>query len=781
MAPVSNQVGSAPSEEIRYDLALDVANIAVWDWHIPSGRANFSLRYYTMLGYEPYELPPSFETWSKLLHPEDKELTESTIQAQMDLKRPGFTVEFRMKTKQNGWLWIMGRGNVVERDAQDKPIRMVGVHIDIDNRKRAEFKLQESQAQLNGILEAFNGIIQTIDKDYIIQFTNRAFREFAGRDVAGEYCYKALHDLDEPCPWCVKDQVFNGETVALEVLSPKNNRWYLTINNPIFGPDGAVQKQQTTAIDITERKQMEKRLELALEATSDGLWDWDIKTGKTYFSPRYFSMLGYGPDEYPMSYDTWKMLLHPEDRETAFKATTEHLEGKKKSYEVEFRLKTKSGKWRWILGRGKVVKRDAAGKAERMVGTHVDITENKQANKALEKSEQSYRRLAANLPGIVYRIHVQEMWRMEYFNNALNAITGYRENELECRKTCSIINLILPEDREAVEKALDAATVNDQPFDIEYRLITKNGDLRHLNDRGRPIFNQKGELLYIEGVIFDITAQKQAEEQARQDRERVFQAAKMVSLGTVVSGVAHEINNPISFIMLNAPILNKIWHGLEPVLEACQNESGPFQAGGYDYAELKEEVPQLLDYIMSGAKRVKNIMADLKSYAQEMPADMNQKVDINTVIEKAIVLTNNLITKSTDHFSVNLQTRLPIFSGNIQRVEQVLINLITNACQALSDRSQGLSVQSGYDRDGNRVTVKVRDQGTGIKPEILSHITDPFFTTRRDRGGTGLGLSVSAGIIESHNGTLVFKSQEGRGTTATISIPVQAPADHYEV
>jgi PAS domain S-box-containing protein len=141
-------------------------------------------------------------------------------------------------------------------------------------------------------------------------------------------------------------------------------------------------------------RESEERLKLALEATSDGLWDWDLQTGEVYFSPRYYAMLGYKDLQFPASFQTWESLLHPEDRNYAVSCVREHIERKKEGFEVEFRLKTKSGRWCWILGRGKVVEWTPDGKPARMVGTHVDITERKRAEEAIRQSSEKIKNFA---------------------------------------------------------------------------------------------------------------------------------------------------------------------------------------------------------------------------------------------------------------------------------------------------------------------------------------------------------------------------------------------------
>jgi polar amino acid transport system substrate-binding protein len=151
---------------------------------------------------------------------------------------------------------------------------------------------------------------------------------------------------------------------------------------------------------------------------------------------------------------------------------------------------------------------------------------------------------------------------------------------------------------------------------------------------------------------------------------------------------------------------------------------------------------------------------------------MNQSVDLNAVLRSAISLLSNMINKSTSHFSVNYGDNLPKLRGNSHRLEQVIINLIQNACQALPDTRRGISLSTSYDEKTPSIVVRVQDEGVGIPPDVLPHITDPFFTTRSNSGGIGLGLSISSRIVKEHGGTMAFSSEPGKGTTAEITVPV---------
>ncbi len=270
----------------------------------------------------------------------------------------------------------------------------------------------------------------------------------------------------------------------------------------------------------------------------------------------------------------------------------------------------------------------------------------------------------------------------------------------------------------------------------------------------------------------EIVERKRAARESDAKQQQLIQADKMATLGVLVSGVAHEINNPTGLILLNIPILNKIFLVAQDSLDEKYRESGDFMIGGMKYSLLKEQLPRIVDEILESANRIKRIVADLKDFARMETSQINEQVDINRVVETSSRLLNSTINKYTDNFSLNCAPNLPLVNGNVQRLEQVLVNLIMNGCQALSNRSKRVTVTTQYDATAQEVVVIVDDEGIGIDEAHVSHILDPFFTTKRNEGGTGLGLSVSAGIVKDHNGQLVFQSSQLQGTRATLSLPV---------
>lgn len=255
-------------------------------------------------------------------------------------------------------------------------------------------------------------------------------------------------------------------------------------------------------------------------------------------------------------------------------------------------------------------------------------------------------------------------------------------------------------------------------------------------------------------------------------QQQLIQADKMTSLGILVSGVAHEINNPAGLLLLNLPAIRDAWHDCEEVLEQRFEEQGDFMLGGLAYSRMRDEIPAMLDDMHDASRRIKRIVNDLKDFARQQSDDDWTPFDLNEVVETAIRLVDNSIRKCTDHFSVHYSHRLPKCSGNAQRIEQVVINLIMNACQSLADSSKQVEVNTFFIAETEQIGVQVRDQGCGIDQDNLNRLLDPFFTTKREQGGTGLGLSVSSGIVQSHGGQLEFDSTVGQGTRVTLMLPI---------
>jgi polar amino acid transport system substrate-binding protein len=262
------------------------------------------------------------------------------------------------------------------------------------------------------------------------------------------------------------------------------------------------------------------------------------------------------------------------------------------------------------------------------------------------------------------------------------------------------------------------------------------------------------------------------------NQQQLFQAQKMTSLGILVSGVAHEINNPNGLILLNIPLLKKINADSAMILEKYFNEQGDFPLGGPPYSRMRSETSRILGEMQEAAKRIKHIVHDLKDFSRRDDGDDKELFDLNTVVKASVRLVAPSIVAATNKFETHYAKKLPKMCGSPHRIEQVVVNLIINACQALPDLDRGISLVTRHQKSSGTVELLVRDEGSGIEPEHLPYLTDPFFTTKRDSGGTGLGLSVSAGIVKEHSGTLNFETVSGLGTTVCLSFPTAQEKMH---
>jgi polar amino acid transport system substrate-binding protein len=275
-----------------------------------------------------------------------------------------------------------------------------------------------------------------------------------------------------------------------------------------------------------------------------------------------------------------------------------------------------------------------------------------------------------------------------------------------------------------------------------------------------------------EELAREAAERKLALEELRRHQDKLIQADKMASLGILVSGVAHEINNPNGLMLLNLPILRDVYADALAALEERYAREGDFLLGGVSYARMRDEVPQMLEEMVHASQRIKRIVEDLKDFARPDAVAVMEPFDLNRVVQAAVRLVDPSLRKATTHFSATYAEDLPTVYGNPQRIEQVVVNLLINACQALPASDRAIEMATSSDPAGGMVVLTVRDEGVGIPDEHLLRLTDPFFTTKRESGGTGLGLSISAGIVKEHGGEISFTSPPAGGTTVTLALPV---------
>jgi hypothetical protein len=261
------------------------------------------------------------------------------------------------------------------------------------------------------------------------------------------------------------------------------------------------------------------------------------------------------------------------------------------------------------------------------------------------------------------------------------------------------------------------------------------------------------------------------EEEAKLHQAQLIHSNRMASLGAIVSGVAHEVNNPNNLVMFNAPMIQSAWQDALPVLDHYNRENGDFSLAGIPYKEMREVVPKLAEGITHASRRIKTIVGNLKDFARLGEPQGYKPRRINDIVLSAITILNHEILKRTHRFEMTLGEDLPPVMGSGQQLEQVVINLLQNSLQALTSNEQCVRASTMRNPETGDVEVHILDEGVGMPREILSRIAEPFFSTRLDSGGLGLGLSICRSIVKSHGGAIHFESEVGKGTRAVVRLP----------
>jgi PAS domain S-box-containing protein len=315
------------------------------------------------------------------------------------------------------------------------------------------------------------------------------------------------------------------------------------------------------------------------------------------------------------------------------------------------------------------------------------------------------------------------------------------------------------------------------------RAMANLDNVTHFRKDGEEInVSVRCKLINIQGVqvvyctFRDITLRVRMEAEAQYIQAKLIQANKMTSLGLLVSGVAHEINNPNNFILANSQLLDLAWQDALKVLREYYRDHGDFKIGGIPFSAFDEQSRHLFAGITDGSRRINEIVNNLKEYVRAGAVPLEQEVSINQVVTSAINILHYELIKHTDRFHLILGEDLPPIRGISQQLVQVVTNLVINACQSITDKKCGIWVTTSFDKSADQVLITVRDEGQGIPENLRGRIMDPFFTTKLDSGGTGLGLFINQSIINEHGGSLEFTSEPGRETVFTVKIPAARPA-----
>ncbi len=278
-----------------------------------------------------------------------------------------------------------------------------------------------------------------------------------------------------------------------------------------------------------------------------------------------------------------------------------------------------------------------------------------QAEEALSESEEKYRTILHSIEEGYYEVDLAG--NLTFFNDSLCRHLGYSRDELMGMNNQQFAS---KETLKRVYKTYNSVFKTGKTATaFDWEMIAKDGSKKFVELSVSLMRDSEDRPTGFRGVVRDISERKKAEEQAKLHQQQLMHASKMVALGTLVSGVAHEVNNPNNFIMLNSPILKEAWDNAIPILEKYYEKNGDFILGGMKYTEMRENIPTLFSGISDGAKRIKQIVNDLKNYVRDDTADLTQSVDINEVLKSTVSLLSNMIKKSTNHFSIEYGENLP--------------------------------------------------------------------------------------------------------------------------
>ena len=499
--------------------------------------------------------------------------------------------------------------------------------------------------------------------------------------------------------------------------------------------------------DITEQRrfeektrQQEKELQLAIDTIPTMAWLTQPDGSADYLNKRWLDFTGLSLDE---ARDwRWQVAVHPSDLPGLEETWRAHLAAGQ-PVETEARLRRFDGQYRWFLFRGEPL-RDEEGRIIRWYGTNTDIEERKQAENALRRSEAylaEAQRLSAT-GSFGWNVATGEIyWSSETYR--IFDLSPDRQPTLDI-----VRERTHPDDIGRVEALFERVRHDTQEWQVEHRLLMSDGTVKHLRVVAHAADEATGDPIFL-GAIMDITASRESENQLQEARAELAHVNRVTTLGELAASIAHEVNQPIAAVVTNAGA------GLRWLAATPPN---------------LDEVRSALGRIVKDGERAGEVLGRIRSLVKKTPMRQEQ-LDINDTILEVVALTRSEVQRNSVVLRTQLSPYLPELPGDRVQLQQVLLNLIMNAVEAMSgaeSQRRELTITSSPEAE-NGVLVSVQDSGPGIDAQCLDRLFNPFYTTKAD--GLGMGLAISHSLIQAHGGRLWAVSTEGLGATFHFTLP----------
>ena len=511
--------------------------------------------------------------------------------------------------------------------------------------------------------------------------------------------------------------------------------------------------------DISQRKELEQansslkeQMELAFDGSRDGLWDWDVANDKVYFSPRWKEMLGYRDDELENKFSSWQERVHPEDLEEVMKAIKLNHEGRTEMFENKHRLKHKDGHWVWIYDRGKT-QFDSNGKAIRMIGTHTDLTT--EVNLRTKLSELNHS-LEAKIEEAVEDLNKAQAqakigsWKLDMTNNSLSwSDETYHlfelPHEFNIATYENFLNVIHPDDREKVNAAYTNSLETQEPYEIIHRLKMSDGRVKFVKEHCETTFDSNGTPLISLGTIQDITAEQMAIAELRKKDKILFRQSRLAQMGEMISMIAHQWRQPLNAISLTSAALEL----------KVKNDQ-------YDKDFFDSRLIRISEYV----QHLSSTIEDFRDFFK--PDKLKQETTFSKVTDNALALIREGLESKNITVKTEYSCKGRLFTYTNELL-QVVLNLIKNAEDVLVEKKiENPTIKIRCYSDADTATLEIEDNAGGIDESIIQKIFEPYFTTKDEHNGTGLGLYMSKIIIEEHCDGVLSVSNDRDGAVFKI-------------